>query len=525
MYRASFYLFLILTFAQLFQSSAQNPFSALWHKITHSLPAKEEQFDWDNLADFQQLRLDPALMAEALKKLEYWGVAHSYLQYHGLDGQDPATTQWHAWEEKLIAEGRLTAQDKLGAASLGSQHYKEDIKRAAEAGMTMWRISLDWALIEKEPGVYDDTSIKKVADFINCLCEHNIMPMLTFFHHSPPLWIYKLEGAYGFENEVIILLFAQYCLYAFETLLKYIKPEYHEKLHYLLTFNEPAAYTVAGYVGGQYPPGNRLAFKKASRCILNMLRAHTHARRQLQERYPHLGLKISLAHAINPLHPHNPWNPLERLACWLIDDLLNNSTIEYFRTGKFNCYGVKSYDPEAIGALDYGAICYYTREVMKQVAPFKSPFKLVNTIRETDIAIECAHSFATEPRAIYAEGLLDAIKRISRLEKPIFIVENGCATDTTQGKNVELLKTSIERHLLVVALALSLGFDIQGYLRWTAIDGYNWGQGDTNCKAGYGIWQIDWKDPNYPRSLRPGNEFMLAVFKRLKEITLAPENR
>lgn len=483
--------------------------------IASCIPAKEEQFDWENRPDFQQLRANPTLMAQALEKLRFWGVAHSYLQYHGLDGQNPATTQWHTWEEKLIAEGKLKPEDTLNTASLGSKHYKEDIRRAAEAGITMWRISLDWALIEQSPGVYNKKPIKEVANFINCLCDHHIMPMLTFFHHSPPTWIYTLSKEKpGFENEALIPQFADYCVYSFNKLYTYIKPEHKGKLQYLLTFNEPAAYTVGGYVGGQYPPGNKLAFKKASRCIYTMLRAHTKARNQLQKRYPALDLKISLAHAINPLHPHNPWNPLERFACWLIDDLLNNVTIEYFRTGHFNCYGVKAYDQDAVGALDYGAICYYTRDVIKQIRP--KIFKFINTIRETDLAIECAHSFATEPRAIYAEGLLDAIKRISKLKKPIFIVENGCSTDTTNEKNRELRKKYIERHLYSVALALTLGYDIQGYLWWTAVDGYNWAQGTKSCK--YGIWQVDFNDPEHPRSQREGNQFLLAVFQKLKTL-------
>jgi len=480
--------------------------TSLFSKVFSAiLPRKEAHFKWEKNSQFLELKKSANSMAKALSKLEFVGATHSDLQYHGLytNHGTQASTQWTDWLNQRIAKGKATTTSHITTSSQGWKHYKEDIARAAEHGINMLRISIEWGKVQPTNGPYDDETLKEYAELLNCCFDNGITPMITFFHHSWPVWFQNLPNREPhFEDPNNIYYFVNYCVYSFNKLREFIKPEYKPKLIYWLTFNEPAGYALAAYVDGQYPPGYKFTIKKAGIVTKNMLDAHVAIYDRIKQIDP--TMQISLAHAVNPIHAYHPWNPIERLASGTFDSLLNDSTIEYFRTGRFKWVGFNKYNPKAIGKLDFIGITYYSHTVIKQSANLK----IASSARPEEIVTRGDTESAKGARTIYAEGLYDAIKRVSVLKKPIFITENGCATDDAVARD-----EYVKRHLYVVAQALEEGYDIRSFLWWTLIDGYSWGKGNTSK---HGIWKADFTHPDCPRTIRPGIDFLLNVYKELE---------
>ena len=52
--------------------------------------------------------------------------------------------------------------------------YKEDIKLMAEAGLNAYRFSIEWARIEPEEGVFDESEVEHYRDVIRCCKENGI---------------------------------------------------------------------------------------------------------------------------------------------------------------------------------------------------------------------------------------------------------------------------------------------------------------------------------------------------------------
>ena len=69
----------------------------------------------------------------------------------------------------------------------------------------------------------------------------------------------------------------------------------------------------------------------------------------------------------------------------------------------------------------------------------------------------------------YPVGLRVALEKFSRLGVPLFVTENGIATD-----DETLRRDFIIRHLECLAEAHEGGVNVIGYLYWTLMDNYEW---------------------------------------------------
>lgn len=105
--------------------------------------------------------------------------------------------------------------------------YEEDIKLMAEAGLNAYRFSVEWARIEPEQGVYDESEIAHYRKVLECCRENGIEPIVTMHHFTSPKWLIA-NG--GWENEATIDAFAKYCAYVTEQL--------GDLMHYVCTINE-----------------------------------------------------------------------------------------------------------------------------------------------------------------------------------------------------------------------------------------------------------------------------------------------
>lgn len=192
--------------------------------------------------------------------------------------------------------------------------------------------------------------------------------------------------------------------------------------------------------------------------------------------------------------------------------IVDTPFFEYFTTGTFKIYipfkvNINHHNSDAIGALDFVGINYYSHGCMKN-------FKV--TTHEGELTTD------NDRYTLYAEGLYRTIKEMSEklarpLNKPIYITENGIATDETATNlnpgNGKASRTEfLQKYLFTLSKAVSDGYDVRGYMYWSFMDNYEWG---TYSKK-YGLFEVnfDQDSPTYlERTFKPSGQFYLDTIK------------
>lgn len=149
----------------------------------------------------------------------YLGAATSA---HQVEGNNIHSDYW-AMEHMKYAnfnEPSLAAVDHYN-------HYEEDIKMMADAGLNAYRFSIEWARIEPEHGKYDEKEIEHYKNVLLCCRENGLEPIVTMMHFTSPIWLIK-NGGWGSEDTV--RAFADYCRYVTEKL--------GDLMNYVVTINE-----------------------------------------------------------------------------------------------------------------------------------------------------------------------------------------------------------------------------------------------------------------------------------------------
>jgi beta-glucosidase len=85
--------------------------------------------------------------------------------------------------------------------------------------------------------------------------------------------------------------------------------------------------------------------------------------------------------------------------------------------------------------------------------------------------------------AVHPDGLRQVLHRAAETGLPLYITENGIATEDDT-ERVDYLHT----HLAAVAQALDEGVDVRGYLHWSAFDNFEWSEG---YRPKFGLIAVD----------------------------------
>ncbi len=105
--------------------------------------------------------------------------------------------------------------------------YQEDIQLLADAGLSAYRFSIEWARIEPEEGHFEQKEVQHYRDVIHCCKEHGVLPIITLHHFSSPAWLIR-KGGWG----------KPYVIDAFGRYAEYIARELGSELTYVATINE-----------------------------------------------------------------------------------------------------------------------------------------------------------------------------------------------------------------------------------------------------------------------------------------------
>jgi len=399
----------------------------------------------------------------------------------GCDNND-----WSIWENSYDehARPRIKNGAKAGLAADHWNRYRQDIELLCQLGCNAYRFSIEWSKVSPQPGVWNQRALNHYLEKCIYLKEKKITPFVTLHHFTIPLWLSE-KG--GFENSDAVNYFTDYAAKVAETLGAYVD--------FWATFNEPVIYAVMGWQKGLFPPGKKDLYLTAQ-VLYHLLKAHFQAFQTIHEvdqddaDADGIPCQVGIVKSLLIFDPARRWWLPDWLAAGLIDQRMNQAVLEAFHTDCFKFYlGKMGYYtrhiPGLSETLDWIGLNYYTQILCR--LDFHSESKVRQSanprLAKTDM-----------DWAIYPAGMYRTLNRIKSYGVPIYITENGIAT-----QDDELRCQFILEHIDAVHEALLDKINIRGYFYWSLMDNFEWAEG---FDRRFGLYQVDYS--TQARTLKKG---------------------
>ncbi|MBK6684322.1 MAG: glycoside hydrolase family 1 protein [Deltaproteobacteria bacterium] len=374
------------------------------------------------------------------------------------------TNDWSAWAEA----GRL--KDPSARNERAVEHwdrYLHDFDLLAGLGANAYRMSVEWARIEPEPGRYDDAALAHYGRMFDALLERGIEPMVTFFHFTHPPWFHAtcpwhLPERGGPER------FAAFV----ERSLEVVAP----RVRRYTILNEPGVWLTGAYLAGAIPPGEK-GLGRVAKAGASLLLGHALAAAKIRKVRP--DAELGIAHNVVAFAPESS-SILDRLAAGYVARQFNHAVPRAFDSGVFQLGetpGLRYTEkvPGLVGTLDFLGINYYSRVYVG--TRLRRPYgELSYQDREgrgvTDLGWE-----------IHPSGLTRILAEMARYRRPIYVTENGL-DDRDDSRRAAFLHD----HLAAVLDAREQGVDVRGYFHWSLLDNFEWLEGHL---PRFGLFRVD----------------------------------
>ena len=128
-----------------------------------------------------------------------WGAA---ISAHQSEGNNLNADVWLA--ENVAS---TTFQEPSRDACDSYHRFAEDIAIAADLGLNCYRVGIEWARIEPEPGRFSMAELDRYSRMVDACLERGLAPMITYSHFTVPRW-FAARG--GFEVADGADLFARF---------------------------------------------------------------------------------------------------------------------------------------------------------------------------------------------------------------------------------------------------------------------------------------------------------------------------
>ncbi len=364
-----------------------------------------------------------------------------------------------------------------------------------DLGVSTYRCSLAWERIQPHKHYYDEAAIKHYHDFFDEAKKQNIKIMATDFHFVIPRWLDE-EG--GFEREENITYFVDYVRRMFL--------EFHDKVDFWCTINEPGVYAAQTYLTHYFPRpqksmlgfpcnlGKGMCLEGVAVVTKNLLKAHIAAYRAIKSLPGGDKAKVGIVHNIIHFEPYHPGNWLENLIARALGHFYCDPITTFLITGNF---AMKTYTdattftyPQIRDVQDFIGLNYYSHVLIDWMRPWAPQF------RPED------HEIATDMYyGLYAEGIYRALMELALLGKPIYITENGLADDKDDRRELWY-----KRYLYAVSKAIKDGCDVRMFCAWSAFDNFEWNYGYSKK---FGLYAFDRTTGQF--KLKPGANYFKSV--------------
>jgi len=391
-----------------------------------------------------------------------WGTA---ISAHQSEGNNINSDAWlcENVSPTLYREGSRDGCDSYN-------RFEEDIAIAADLGFNCYRLGIEWARIEPEPGLFSMAELDRVRRLLEACHRRGLAPMVTYNHFTVPRW-FAARG--GFEVADGADLFARFAERATRRL--------GDLISYASTFNEANIQRLIA----------QMDLGPNSRAVTDAMLAQC-AKASGSDRFS------SLLFA-----------PVETTEPVLLDAHVKAVSAMKAGPGDFpigvtltmqDIQGVgKGHIAETVIALLYGpwldvartadfvGVQTYTRVLVGSSGRLPPP----------EGAEMTAAGYEFYPQAL-GGTIRFAAERIGR---PIFVTESGIATDDDTRRIAY-----IDAALSEVRLCLNEGIDVKSYLYWSLLDNFEWTRG---YHEHFGLVQVDRE--TFTRALKPSARHLGAI--------------
>jgi beta-glucosidase len=347
-----------------------------------------------------------------------WGAATAA---HQIEGFNINSDWWRSEQAGLLPYRSEQACDSW-------TYWRDDIALLQQMGLNAYRLSLEWARIEPEPGRFDEAALNTYREQLQALKQAGIEPMVTLHHFTSPKWLADLGG---WANPDVVDHFVNYT--------RTVAQKTGDLVRWWVTFNEPSILGFKAYIEGSWPPHQPNSLRGYTRLMRHAVRAHARARRILRSSNP--AALVSMAFAIWPLQALRPWSPIDR-AMAVVGDWLWQGRIMR----------------RTLPSLDWIGVNYYSRTFVGWPWPEASSH---GSGERTDFGWE-----------IYPEGLRQVLNRVGRFGKPVVVTENGISDADDEQRSAYIVA-----HARQMLYAIQDGVDLRGYMHWTLLDNFEWAEG------------------------------------------------
>ncbi|GAC1590575.1 MAG: family 1 glycosylhydrolase [Acidimicrobiales bacterium] len=194
-----------------------------------------------------------------------FGVATAGFQVEGgFNGPGEPANNWAGWERA----GRV---EPSGIALDFWNDYEHHLDRAAAAGCDAYRLSVEWARCEPEPGAVDQDALARYRRILEACHARGLRPLVTLHHFTHPDWLGEefwqaLDAPERFASWV-------------HTAVTALAPVCRN----WVTINEINVLAVQSWYFGVFPPGHVLDARGLVRALDHLLTAHVLAYDTIKE--------------------------------------------------------------------------------------------------------------------------------------------------------------------------------------------------------------------------------------------------
>ena len=404
----------------------------------------------------------------------HWGTATASYQIEGAWNEDGKGES--IWDRFTHTPGPIKNGDNGDVACDSYHRFRDDVALMREMNLNSYRFSFSWPrVLPTGKGAVNAKGLDYYGALIDELLAAGIRPIPTLYHWDLPQ---SLEEAGGWPERDMAGRFADYA----EVMVR----AFGDRVHDWIVFNEPAIFTVMGYLVGIHAPGrrDRDAFLRATHTVN---RAQAEAFRAMRAASGEA--RIGTAFSMSPCEPFGDsqadadaaerWHGF--VNAWFLEPALRGRYPDAYVDGvPLETLGVRDGDLELVKApLDFIAINLYMRTLVE--ASPGNPNGLDahaagplggNDGPRTDFGWE-----------VWPDALHDMILRVTRdYDRPVIeVTENGCSYSDGPDANGRIRDDRridfYRGYLAAVARAIEAGADVRGYHAWTLLDNFEWAEG------------------------------------------------
>jgi len=405
-----------------------------------------------------------------------WGAATASYQIEGAaqtDGRGPSV-----WDMFCRKDGAIYSGQTGDVACDHYHRWREDIQLMKEMDLKAYRLSISWPRVLPDGvGKPNERGLEFYDRLIDGLLDAGITPYVTLFHWDYP---YELYCRGGWLNRDSVEWFAAYA--------KLIAHRLGDRVSHWMTLNEPQCFLGLGHRDGIQAPGLKLAWMDVLRALHHVLLAHGRAVQTLRE---HCSLQPTIGWAsLGEVKYPSSSSPADvqaaRTRTMAADsrDLWSNTIFSdpiclgHYPEDALRSWGrdFPKFDQADLDLIHEKTDFYGLNIYRGQPVRAGANGEIITVPREPGNPMN-AYSWPVDPIALYWGPKFI----YERYRCPILITENGFAgldwvhTDGAvhDPQRIDFLR----RYLMQLACAIEDGVDLRGYLHWSLLDNFEWGDG------------------------------------------------